>query len=231
VRHRRLVAAVAAAIALLGTTASAGANGDPPSDVLLAQDAYFPYTPSTSTGVARAVLELTRRTRRDGWPIKVAIVATPNDLGTFTDTIDDPQRYADILAGEIGRPRLLVVMPSGFGTRRLSGEARAALAEMRPIGRGGDPLALQALDAVARIAAVSGHRVPVPEIDRSSAGRRPYRGTVMLHPGAQVLPVPASPAPRRTDEGTSPLLVFGGPVALVIAALVVVTLRERRRHD
>jgi hypothetical protein len=228
VRHGRVLPVAAIVAAVISLPAAAHANGDPPSDVLLAQDAYFPYTPATSTGVAKAVLEITRRTRKDGWPIKVAIVATPNDLGTFADTINDPQRYAGILASEIGRPRLLVVMPAGYGSWRLRAKAEQVLAELQPVGEAGDPLALKALEAVAKLAAASGHPVRIPKVDRSAVGRRPYIGTVTLHPSGGAAPA----ARRRTKEGgASALLVFGGPVALIVAALIVVTVRERRRGD
>jgi hypothetical protein len=225
----RCLLAAAVAIAVLAPGAVARADGDPPSDVLLAQDVYFPYTPATSDGMARALLTLTRRTRADGWPIKVAIVATPNDLGSLADLFGKPQAYIDILSQEIDRPRLLVVMAAGFAGKRLGASADRVLTAVRTPATGGDPLANEAFTAVARLAAAAGHRVRIPPIDTSARGRRPYRGTVNIHQSAPAVARPGSGATRRSKGGgASPLLVFGAPIALIMIALAVLTVRERR---
>jgi hypothetical protein len=229
--HRRRALAPAVALALvLGAPATASANGDPPSDALLGQDVYLPFTPATSDGAARALLTLARRTRADGWPIKIAIVATPTDLGDVANLFTRPQEYANFLAPEIGRPRLLVVTPVGFGGQKLGVHVDAALAGLQPAQAGGDRLERQALTAVARLAAADGHRVAVPAVDTSDQGRRPYRQNLTLH---QQRPATARPPAARTTSKrasrTSPL-VYAAPVAVVLLLLGGAMLRDRLRR-
>jgi hypothetical protein len=228
---RALTAAVVVA-ASLAAPAPAMADGDPPSDVLLQQDVFFPYDPPTSDGVARALLELTRRTRKAGWPVKVAIIATPSDLGAVGRLFSFPDRYAKLLSREIDARRLLVVSPGGFSSPQLGDEIERTLSDIEP-AEGGDPLARQALTAVARLARESGHAVKTPAIDRSAAGRRPYREAIVVHsqpPSAAV----ASPTSPATDDGSdgggggTSWWLFAGPILLVVAVLVLQNRRERR---
>jgi hypothetical protein len=222
---------VIAAAALLVLPAAARADGDPASDVLLGQDVFFPYAPATSDGVARALLELTRRTRADGWPIKVAIIATPKDLGVWTSLFTAPQQYARLLGQELRHPRLLVVTPVGFGGQRLGDGVNRALAGLDPVEGGGDPLARQALTAVARLSAQDGHAVTMPRIDTSVLGRRPYREAATLHGGSPT-PSAALPATRvNKNGGGSSWLIYVVPLAFVLAGLTVMTLREARSES
>jgi hypothetical protein len=224
---RRRVAIALAAV-LLATPAPAAADGDPASDVLTQQDAFFPYTTQTSDGLARALLALTAATRKAGWPIKVAIIAAPNDLGAVGSLFADPQRYADMLAREIDAPRLLVVTPQGFGGQRLGAGVDRALADLGPVSADGDALARQALTAVARLAQEDHHGVPTPEIDDSEAGRRPYRDSAALHPGAQ-LPVTA-PAGSTRRGGDSAWWLYAAPAIVLVVLLIVLNARGRRAH-
>jgi hypothetical protein len=226
VRRNSLIAAAVACAVALAAPATAAANGDPPSDVLPIEDVYFPVTPPTSEGVAGALLELCKRVRADGWPIKVAIVATDTDLGDVPQYLVNPQGYANFLAQEIGGPRLLVVMPLGFGGQKL-GPGAGALPQQQ-VQPGDDRLERRALDAVAQLAAADGHRVAVPAIDTSELGRRPYRGKIQVHQGQQ----PAAPAARtraKSGGGTS-ALVYVAPVAVVLLLLGGVVVRDRRRR-
>jgi hypothetical protein len=228
-RRRALGPAVVLTLSL-GLPAAASANGDPPSDGLLGQDVYLPFTPATSDGAARALLALAHRTRADGWPIKIAIVATPSDLGDVANLFTRPQDYANFLAPEIGNPRLLVVTPVGFGGEKLGAHVDAALAGLRPLAPGDDRLERQALTAVARLAAADGHRVAVPIVDTSEQGRRPYRQNLTLHQARP--PTARPPGARRTNTSasrTSPL-VYGAPVAVVLLLLAGVMLRDRLRR-
>jgi hypothetical protein len=188
--------------------------------------------PTTSDGVARALLELTRRTREDGWPVKVAIIATRKDLGTWGSVFNRPAQYADILAQELRGPRLLVVMPVGFGTQHMTGDAGRALAGLTPVQGGGDRMARLALTAVARLAAAEGHRVDVPPVDTGPRAQRPYRQTVPPH--GSVLPTgtpsPTTPAAASGGGGPSPF-VYAAPVVLIVVLLGASVLRERLRGD
>jgi hypothetical protein len=219
----------AAALALvLALPVVARANGDPPSDVLPRQDVYLPLAPATSDGVARALLELTARTRAAGWPIKVAIIATPSDLGDVATLINRPQDYANFLAAEIDNPRLLIVTPVGFGGQKL-GRGVDALAAIAPVQPGNDRLERQALTAVAELAAADGHRVAAPTIDTSERGRRPYRQDLALHAGP---PGQRGSAERgkKKEGGGSSALVYAAPAAVVVLLLIGGMLRDRVRR-
>lgn len=229
VGRRALGPAVLLAL-VLALPATATANGDPPSDALLDADVYLPFTPATSEGAARALLALAGRTRAAGWPIKIAIVASPADLGDVANLVTRPQDYANFLGPEIGNPRLLVVTPVGFGGERLGAHVDDALSGLQPVQAGEDRLERQALTAVARLAAADGHRVALPIVDTSEQGRRPYRQNLTLHQPRQ--PAARSPGARRTNTsagGTSPL-VYGAPVAIVLLVLAGVMLRDRLRR-
>jgi hypothetical protein len=228
-RRRALGPAVVLAL-LLGLPAPAGANGDPPSDALLAADVYLPFTPPTSDGAARALLALARRTRADGWPIKVAVVATPSDLGDVANLFTRPQDYANFLSPEIGRPRLLVVTPVGFGGQKLGAHVDDALAGLQPVQAGDDRLERQALTAVARLAAADGHRVAVPAIDTSEQGRRPYRQNLTLHQSPATAARPPGARKTKQNAGRTSPLVFAAPIAVVAALLAGAMLRDRLRR-
>jgi hypothetical protein len=232
----RGLAVVGVGAVLLLAPAAASADGDPASDVLLEQDVFFPYDPPTSNGVARALLELTRRTRKAGWPVKVAIVATPDDLGAVASLFHFQDRYAGLLAKELGDdPRLLVVSPSGFSSRNLGDSVDRTLRGLEPAGEGGDPLARQALRAVSRLAKASGHAVKTPSIDRSAAGRRAYRESIVTHQQPQravgaAVPTPASAPDDDRGGGGTAWWLFAGPILVVVAVLIVQNRRERRTN-
>jgi len=228
----RLVWSLAAVLVAVSaaTAPAARADGDPASDILISRDVFFPYAPPTSNGVAQALLELTRRTRRAGWPIKVAVIATAQDLGSAASLYSSPQQYANFLASEIGGPklRLLVVMPSGFGGQNLGAGVDKGLAGLGPIQGGGDPLAKLALTAVGRLAAGDGHRVAVPAIDTSAAGQRPYGQTA----GAHNAPATATTKAKGSGGGGGGMswLIYAAPIILIVGAMVLFARRDRRRE-
>ncbi|MDX6681827.1 MAG: hypothetical protein QOG94_1866 [Solirubrobacteraceae bacterium] len=225
--RRRLVIAIFAAV-VLAFPAPAAADGDPASDVLMQQDVFFPYSSPTPDGVARALLALAGRTRRARWPIKVAIIAAPADLGAVGSLFTNPQQYADLLAGEIRASRLLVVTPQGFGGRQLGDRVNSALAGLGPVAADGEALARQALTAVSRLAKEDGHGVPTPVIDESEAGQRPYRGTAALHPGSQPPARAPSRGSRRGAGGGTAWWLYAAPAILLIVVLIVLNMRGRR---
>ena len=228
---------LATAAVALAAPAAARADGDPASDILLSQDVFYPYSPPTSEGMARALNELTDRTRKAGWPIKVAIIATANDLGAVGNLNGDPQGYANFLSSELGggKLRLLIVMPVGFGGQNLGKGVDTALNGLGPIDGGGDPLAKLAFTAVARLAAADGHKVALPKIDTSAAGRRPYRENAAVHgapSGGKLGKRVKAPAGANNDNGgVPPFVIYGLPIVLILGALGFLTLRDRRRAE
>lgn len=108
------------------------------------------------------------------YPIKVALIAAPSDLGTIFTLWRKPQQYARFLALELQyvyNGPLLVVMPNGYGFFRKSGAAPEvrALQHLRPT-RGAAGVARSAVNAVAALARAAGHPVAVPEIKTNSSG-------------------------------------------------------------
>jgi hypothetical protein len=168
----------------------------------------------------KALDRLLARARAAGYPMKVALIQSPADLGDLAGLFGDPGKYARELTDELvriphGTPlrgplHLLVVSPSGFGGTGLGARVDEALAELRvDAGAQSDGLVQAALRAVPRLAGVNGARVATP-------------------PEARItLPSPAQPNDR---SGPSPL-VFFLPVALVVAGAVVAGRLAARRRD
>jgi hypothetical protein len=156
-----------ALLGLLATTTlsavrpgSARADGDPASDVLLGTDVFYPYTP-VSPADESALTGATTTLRKEKAPIKIALIASPTDLGVIPTLFDHAQQYANFLDTEIsftGPQPLLVVMPNGYGTAHLTPAAvQAVAAAPKPTGAGGDALTLAALHVVDAIGAAEGH--------------------------------------------------------------------------
>lgn len=230
-------AVVLALLVLAFVPALAHADGDPASDVLLQQDVFLPYSVPTSQGTANALAQLTDRLRKTGWPIKVAIIASGDDLGSASQFATDPQGYADFLYSEIRgvggdrAPRLLIVTTVGFGGENLGDNVDKALAGLSETKTDGDALGKLALTAIGRLAAADGHPVPVPAIDLSGANGRPYRSDVALH-GGQSATLNRGGGPRRPGGkggGGGAIFAFGGTLLVLALGIGIVALRQRRR--
>jgi hypothetical protein len=106
-------------LVLLSPAPAARADGDPASDVLLAQNAFFPYSPPVSPAMEAALNHAIAAAARGGLHLKVAIIGSSEDLGADPRFFGYPARYAHYLDREISfnsiQP-LLVVMPAGFAT-------------------------------------------------------------------------------------------------------------------
>jgi hypothetical protein len=203
--------ALATACALAALTVLPGvarADGDPPSDVLLFQDAYLPYRPKVPQNVADGLTETLKKLRGKGYPLKVAVIATQNDLGSIPTFFGRPQDYANHLQGEIAfnKPEpLLVVMPVGYGVADAGDKAPDVVEELDPPGSGesGDTIGRAAIDAALALAEAEGKAVPAPDL----------------------------PAAEEEDGGTSPAIVFGVPVLLLAIGGGLAALRARQREE
>jgi hypothetical protein len=105
-----------AALAGLATPA-ARADGDPASDVLYFQDVFLPYV-RPSADVAGQLTATVAAANRAGFRIKVAVIASEQDLGSVPSLFNRQDLYARFLGAELKTfyaQRLLVVMPAGFG--------------------------------------------------------------------------------------------------------------------
>jgi hypothetical protein len=183
----------------------ARADGDPASDVLPAQDVFYPYQPKVSPALETALEKaLHASARAGGLHLKVAIIGTAQELGLVPNLFGHPQAYAQFLDREISfnRPQpLLVVMPAGFGVMpRTTANALAHVPVFKQQRSNG--LTRSAILAVVALARAQGHPIATPSVSPASSSSSP-------------------PA----------LLVFGLPAALLIVAGLATVRRSRARTD
>ena len=143
----------------------ARADGDPGSDVLVYQDLFAGSDAGLTVQQQLALGGALKAAAREGFPVRVAIIASPQDLGAVTALWRKPRAYARFLGIELSlayKQRLLVVMPNGFGfnwPRHSNRSAYRLLAGVRIRGGRGD-LFDAASAAVNRLAAASGIKLP-----------------------------------------------------------------------
>lgn len=97
---------------------TASADGDPGSDVLVYQDLFAGTDAGLSVQQQLQLGGMLKTAAREGFPVRVAIIARPTDLGAVTALWRNPRGYARFLGIELSlayKGRLLVVMPNGFG--------------------------------------------------------------------------------------------------------------------
>jgi hypothetical protein len=171
------IASILTVLVVAGALGATGAlaDGDPASDTLLGENVFYPYAPPVSSSVERTLNAETAAAKRSGFPIKVALIGRPLDLGVIPDLFGKPQAYAKFLDQEIsfqGLQPLLVVMAAGYGVQGLSHSATGAASSLhRPSGPTPTALAQAAETAVAHLAAASGHPVKGgPGIGAGSGG-------------------------------------------------------------
>ncbi len=166
---------VAAALALAPATAQA--DGDPASDVLLLQDVYLPYAPGIPTPLGKTITDLLKTTRKAGFPLKVAIIADPKDLGAVPQFFGKPQSYAPFLESEIAfntKKPLLTVMSTGYGGAALPPGATAVFKDLGvPKSASGEDLGRGAVAAIVKLSAAAGH--PGAHAEAAEGDRRGRR--------------------------------------------------------
>ncbi len=125
---RALVGALALALACGSIASVARADGDPASDVLASQALFVPQDANVTEAQRGQLEAMLRAVARAGYPLRVAIIAAPTDLGSIGALFNHPATYGQLLAGElrfIYRGPVMVVMPDRFavfdGARALVG--------------------------------------------------------------------------------------------------------------
>jgi hypothetical protein len=152
----------------------AWADGDPASDVLVSQSAFVPPDAHVPVAVQERLLGVLSASARAGYPLKVAIIDSPADLGSISQLWRAPQPYAHFVGVELSGAapsRVLVVMPSGFGLYEpgvSEAGAEAQLARTPPPPKGPD-LGIVAADAVQLLARYAGHPIAASGIVAPSA--------------------------------------------------------------
>jgi hypothetical protein len=158
---RTLLVLMIAACTLAGT---AHADGDPASDYLLGTQVFFSIDVKLPAAKQQELVSIVRDANRSGYAIRVALIASPYDLGAVTSLWRKPRQYAKFLGAElqfIYKHRLLVVMPNGFGfnwSKHPSSQEDAVLSTV-PIGTGAVGMLDSAVAAVQKLAATSGVKV------------------------------------------------------------------------
>jgi hypothetical protein len=153
---------------------SARADGDPASDVLVTQTLFLPWDAGVTAGQQAQLTALLSEAEHDGYPLRVALIASSADLGSVTELWRQPQSYADFLGDELSlvyKGTLLVIMPDGFGVYRLNGSLgpeQSTLASMGPAVAGAS-LGTAALLAVRRLSVAAGHPLSIPRSVRAPA--------------------------------------------------------------
>ena len=225
--------ALAAVALTLAAAPAARADGDPASDVLPSQDAFYPYSPPASKPLVTALDDLLARVRKGGFPMKVALIASAADLGSYPTMFNRPQEYTNLLGSELpSNPHgsvkdelhLLVIMPGGFGGKNLGDRVDEALAPVEIDAEAQtDGLVRAALEAVARLASVNGVPTPVPEVAEGDHGGGGSRTLALIVVGAVIVallaallvlrrrsrpsderPLEEPPAQANADETRSP---------------------------
>jgi hypothetical protein len=182
--------------------AAAAADADPASDVLLVQNAFFPYQPSVPPPLTKAVDQALTEIHATGLQLKVAIIGSPVDLGGIPELFGQVARYGKFLETEIsyrGPQPLLVVMPDGLSLHA-AGPRSAMKGIAIPAHEQSAGLARTALLAIERIAAARGQPIVAPSL-----------------------------GPRTGGGVTGPLVVAIAVILLLVAAGPLVWRRARHR--
>jgi hypothetical protein len=160
------------------------ADGDPASDVLLGQNVFYPYNPATSMALQRSLNGATAAAAKAHFPIKVALIGGPIDLGVIPELFGKPQEYAHFLDQEIsftGRQLLLVVMKAGYGVEGLPAASTAEAAKLAPPGGGtSNDLAQAAVMAVSKLSAADGHPIKAVATTQAPTGGGSSTKTLLL---------------------------------------------------
>jgi hypothetical protein len=207
---RRLLATALALLAMFVLApATTLADGDPASDVLLGENVFYPYAPPVTPATQKTLNATTAAAKKAGFPLKVALIAAPVDLGVIPDLFGKPQKYAEFLDQEISfrtKQPLLVVMANGYGVQGLTPKATAAVASIPPPkGKASEQLAQAAITAVSKLADVSGH----PLGDVGGGGGSKSQGSSLT---------------------TVIIIVLVAAALATAAALALVTVRRRREE-
>jgi len=222
---RALTALLAVVTVTLGATvqlaATARADGDPGSDVLVYQPLFLASDSGISVDEQVRLGDLLHEASSAGFPVRVAIIATPSDLGAITELWRQPRAYAHFLGTELSlayHGRLIVVMPNGLGFNwpgHPSASGYRIVDRINPSG-GGAHLLDAARQAVTALAAAAGvHLKPATSTKGTpSTGGNP----------------PPAPGTVRSASGGTRVLAF---VLLGVVALAILGARflyARHRH-
>jgi hypothetical protein len=200
------------------------ANGDPASHVVLTGDVFLPSEPVVCSVAGRRLEAMTEATRKAGYPVKVVVIPTAEDLGTLSMLFGRPEAYARQLELELpaemfepldGRRgyRLLILMPAELGLNRAGPKEARALERFSVDAEATESeLARLATGVVPRLARAAGFRVAKPR------------------PKPECSDVDSSSSDSGSSSPVDSILIFVAPVAMVALALYLGS-RSRARRD
>ena len=178
---RACAVALLAVLLIVLPASVARADGDPGSDVLVYQNLFFGTDAGLSVQQQAELGAMLRAAAGAGFPVRVAIIASPFDLGAVTGLWRQPRTYARFLGYELSlayKQRLLVVMPNGLRIQlarplagvRVPGPGR----HLNPTGRG---RTVQRPRRRLSASWLTPAGVKLPSVTQSAAGprRRPHR--------------------------------------------------------
>lgn len=135
---------------------------------------FVPFNSSIPKDDVTRLKTVVDNARAAHYPIKVALIGAPSDLGTAFALWRKPQQYARFLGLELQflyKGPLLIVMPNGYGFFRKTGQAPETRAlHSLHVAAGPAGLARSAVNAVAALARAAGHPVAVPQVKTTSSG-------------------------------------------------------------
>jgi hypothetical protein len=158
------------ALLLLVAPATALADGDPCSDILVFKSYCLPIAPKPSPQSQARIDGATTVADQGGYEIRVAIVSGPADLGAVPDFAGKPAEYAPFLAKELQfsyKGPLLIAMPNGYALANVTDQkvlgAVAALA--KPTSADPTDVTNAAADAVVSLASTAtGKTISIPPL-------------------------------------------------------------------
>ena len=173
-RAAAAAACLAAVAAASAPAPPAHADGDPCSDFLLSQPLCWPLNRPSQPQIDRVQKTLEYAAKK-GFLVRVAVIASKQDLGSNPEYFGLPEPYAKLLAAEVQfayKGRILTVMQKGYGIRNHN---KPDPAEAKVLGRVPKPaddqpktLMTSANEAIRKLAAASGVKVPEFKVQASS---------------------------------------------------------------
>jgi hypothetical protein len=172
-RVRFAIAAALVSLLPLLPTATARADGDPCSDFLLVQSLCVPLNRPSQAHIDQ-LQKTIDAARKNGYEVRVAVIASPQDLGAVPQFFGRPQPYATFLDAELQggyRGRLLVVMAAGYGVRSHAKADKQMQQAIKGLAPPSDPtpngLMTAGVTAVRTLAQDAGVQVPAIPLEQT----------------------------------------------------------------
>lgn len=218
---RMLVALLIALLFAGALTAAARADGDPGSDVLVYQPLFLAADSGISVSEQVQLGDLIHEAGKAGFPVRVAIIAKPDDLGAVTELWQRPQAYARFLGIELSlayKGRLLVVMPNGLGFNWPGHSTAPSYAILDRIHTGsGAKLSAATEQSITALAAAAG--VHLPHTSPPAAQQQRHATATQQTPGTV----------HSASTSTRALAFLA--LALLAAAIVAARILYGRRRE